>query len=147
MDVQLPKISTGGKHTDARGNLFYNNFFDALPVKRFYIIENQDTQTIRAWQGHQIEQRWFAVLNGSFKIRLIAVDNWENPSKDLSSIDFIMHNNQLDILHIPKGYISSIQALEPQSKLLVMADYVLGEIKDEYRYESDYFEIKERLEE
>jgi dTDP-4-dehydrorhamnose 3,5-epimerase-like enzyme len=146
MDIQLPKISTGGKHTDARGNLFYNNFFDALPVKRFYVIENKDTQTIRAWQGHQIEQRWFAVLNGSFKIRLIAVDNWENPSKDLPSIDFIMHNNQLDILHIPKGYISSIQALEPQSKLLVMADYVLGEIKDEYRYESDYFEIKERLE-
>jgi dTDP-4-dehydrorhamnose 3,5-epimerase-like enzyme len=145
MDVQLPKISTGGKHTDARGNLFYNNFFDALPVKRFYVIENKDTQTIRAWQGHQIEQRWFAVLNGSFKIHLIAVDNWENPSKDLASIDFIMHNNQLDILHIPKGYISSIQALEPQSKLLVMADYVLGEIKDEYRYESDYFEIKKRL--
>jgi hypothetical protein len=45
----------------------------------------------------------------------------------------------LDVLHIPQGYISSIQALEPEAKLLVMADYLLGEINDEYRFDADYF--------
>jgi hypothetical protein len=40
---------------------------------------------------------------------------------------------------VPRGYVSSIQALEMGSKLLVMADHLLGEIKDEYRFDIDYF--------
>jgi len=45
----------------------------------------------------------------------------------------------LEVLHVPQGYVNSIQSLEEGSKLLVMADYLLGEINDEYRYEKDYF--------
>ncbi|PIX07465.1 MAG: sugar epimerase, partial [Flavobacteriales bacterium CG_4_8_14_3_um_filter_35_10] len=41
--------------------------------------------------------------------------------------------------HVPQGYVSSIQAMEESSKLLVMADHLLGEIKDEYRFDVDYF--------
>jgi hypothetical protein len=52
----------------------------------------------------------------------------------------MLNSNTLDVLHIPKGYISSIQALEEFSKLLVMGDYLLGELKDEYRYPPNYFE-------
>ncbi len=72
---------TGAKHVDARGILSYNNDFDLTPVKRMYVIENQDTQVVRAWQGHKKEQRWFTAVKGSFKIELIAIDNWEKPSK------------------------------------------------------------------
>jgi hypothetical protein len=45
----------------------------------------------------------------------------------------------MDILHVPQGYVSSIQALEESSKLLLMSDYLLGEISDEYRYDITYF--------
>ncbi|KAF2333141.1 WxcM-like domain-containing protein [Flavobacterium daemonense] len=134
-----PKLITGNCHSDQRGTLLYNNDFDASLVKRIYIIENKDIQIIRGWQGHQIEQRWFSAILGSFKVQLIQIDNWENPTKELQVYTFIIHAEMLNVLHVPKGYISSIQSLESDSKLLVMADYLLGEIKDEYRFDIDYF--------
>lgn len=137
----IPKIIKGGSHTDSRGILFYNNNFDALGIKRIYVIENNETTFVRGWQGHRIEQRWLSVLQGSFKIELIAIDDWDNPSKDLERFSFIVDAATLDVLHVPSGYLSSIQSLEEGAKLVVMADYLLGEIQDEYRFAIDYFKI------
>ena len=134
-----PTLIKGAVHTDERGNLFYNNDFDASLVKRMYVIENKNSSFIRGWQGHKMEQRWFSVIKGSFKIILIQIDNWEQPNKYLKPQEFIISAETLDVLHIPNGYVSSIQSIEDDSKLLVMADYLLGEIKDEYRFEVDYF--------
>jgi len=135
----IPKIITGNSHTDTRGTLFYNNDFDASAIKRMYVIDNATTEIVRAWQGHKIEQRWFSAINGSFKIGLIKIDNWENPAKNLEKLIYIINSDTLEVLHVPKGYVSSIQAMEVGSKLLVMADYLLGEINDEYRYDANYF--------
>lgn len=134
-----PEIKEGGFHSDQRGTLFYNNEFDATEIKRFYAIENKDTSFVRAWQGHKIEQRWFSAVAGSFEIRLVEIDNWDTPSRQLDIHTFMLYSSRLDILHVPKGYVSSIRSLEEKSRLLVMADYMLGEIKDEYRYDADYF--------
>ena len=81
--MELPKIITGNTHSDQRGILLYNNSFDAFEIKRVYVIENKDITIIRAWQGHKIEKRWFSAVAGSFKIQLIAIDNWEKPSISL----------------------------------------------------------------
>ncbi len=134
-----PIIIKGNIHSDKRGNLLYNNEFDTSLVKRVYFIENKNTAIIRAWQGHKIEQRWFSAVKGSFKILLIKIDNWENPAKGLIPLEFILNSDTLDVLHTPAGYVSSIQAIKNNSKLMVMADYLLGEIKDEYRFAVDYF--------
>ena len=134
-----PEITKGGRHTDSRGTLFYNNDFVASAIKRIYVIENDNTDFIRGWQGHQIEQRWFSVIKGSFRIELIAIDDWDYPSADLEQFSFIVDAETLNVLHVPSGYVSSIQSLEEGSKLLVMADYLLGEIQDEYRFAIDYF--------
>jgi dTDP-4-dehydrorhamnose 3,5-epimerase-like enzyme len=136
----VPRIINGGSHSDTRGTVRFNNSFDATEIKRVYLIENKETTFVRGWQGHGIEQRWFSVLQGSFKIELIAVDNWEHPSRDLKLLSFHVKAETLDVLHVPPGYVSSIQALEEGAKLLVMADYFLGAIQDEYRFEIDYFE-------
>lgn len=135
----IPKIISGNSHTDARGTLDYNNDFDASAIKRIYIIENNGTDFIRAWQGHKIEQRWFSAIKGSFKIQLIKIDHWDQPSKKLEKFTFTINADKLDVLHVPKGYISGIQSLEEGSKLLVMADYSLNEISDEFRFPFDYF--------
>ncbi len=140
MAIEDPSIIKGGFHSDSRGNLKYNNAFDSAEIKRIYVIENATTGIIRAWQGHNIEQRWFSAITGSFKIQLIAIDNWEKPSISLKPITFVLSAVKLDVLKIPTGYVSSIQALEKSSKLLVMADYLLGEINDEYKYPQNYFE-------
>ena len=134
-----PSLISGNCHKDSRGLLFYNNDFDLTNIKRMYVIENSAVDLIRAWQGHAIEQRWFSAIQGSFKIQLIAVDNWDIPSENLPRIDYILESATLDVLHIPAGYVSSIQALEEKSKLVVMSDYHIGEIRDEFRYPADYF--------
>lgn len=136
-----PKLISGNCHSDQRGILLYNNDFNASLIKRIYIIENNDIQFVRGWQGHQVEQRWFSVISGSFKVQLIQIDNWENPTKELEVYTFVIDAKKLNVLHVPRGYVSSIQSLENRSKLLVMADHLLGEIKDEYRYDIDYFKI------
>lgn len=135
-----PELFKGNVFSDDRGTLSFNNGFDASAIKRIYTIENVDTQFVRAWQGHRIEQRWFAAVSGRFEIKLIEIDNWENPTKNLHQFHFELNADGLDILHVPVGYISSIRAIDHGSKLLVLADYLWGEVKDEYRFDKDYFE-------
>jgi len=135
-----PSLIKGNAHCDSRGNLLYNNIFDSSPVKRMYVIQNSSLDILRGWQGHQIEQRWFSALHGSFCIKLMKIDNWELPSKQLVCKEFMISNKTLDVLHIPKGYVSCIQAIEEGSILLVMADYLMGEVADEYRFDLKYFE-------
>lgn len=135
----IPTIVNGGRHSDTRGTVRFNNSFDATSIKRIYLIENTEATFVRGWQGHRIEQRWFSALQGSFKIELIAIDKWENPSRYLKSLSFIIKEETLDVLHVPPGYVSSIQALDEGAKLLVMSDYLLGTIQDEYRFAINYF--------
>ena len=134
-----PTLISGGNHKDERGILNFNNDFDMSLVKRMYLIENVDTLFKRRWQGHKIEQRWFSATIGKFKIEIIKIHDWENPSKKLEKITFEISSENADVLHIPAGYVSSIQAMVKSSKLLVMADYKLGTISDDYKYPTDYF--------
>lgn len=137
--VPSPQYLIGNRHEDERGIITFNNDFDASQIKRIYTIENHSTELIRGWQGHKIEQRWLACIRGSFEVRTIQIDDFENPSRDLPISKFILEDKELTYLHIPAGYTTAIKSLEPKSKLLVLADYAFGEIKDEYRYTIDYF--------
>lgn len=134
-----PEIIKGKNHQDERGVIRFNNDFNALGIKRLYSIENVNTTFIRGWQGHKIEQRWFSAIFGSFNIKLIEIDDWESPSKNLPILEFNLSAENLDILHIPEGFVSSIQAREENSKLLLFSDFELGEVNDEYRFPADYF--------
>lgn len=132
-------IQKGKLHTDERGTIGFNNEFDASQVKRIYTIENHSTEFIRGWQGHKLEQRWFASMAGRFRITVLKVDNFEKPSVDIEKQIFELSSESLDFLHVPAGCLTAIQALDEKAKLLVMADYLLGELKDEYRFPIDYF--------
>ena len=134
-----PVVINGGSYSDIRGDVTYNNDFDMSSIKRIYSIQNVNTSLVRAWQGHAIERRWFSVVKGSFEIKLIKIDNWENPTKSLEVFSRIINDKNFDVLCVPGGYVSSIQALEENSKLLLMSDYRLGDIEDEYRFDSNYF--------
>ncbi len=138
-DLVQPVILKGNRHQDPRGTLRYNNDFSLTGVRRFYTIQNADTHFERAWQGHRIEQRWFSATAGSFIIKLIRVDHWDNPTADLPALEFVLEADTLDVLHVPRGYISSIQSREEHSMLLVFADYELGSVQDDYKFPADYF--------
>lgn len=137
--IETPQIITGGKHYDERGSLLYNNDFGFLSIKRMHCIENADTEFIRGWTRHRIEQRWFCVIHGRLILRLMKIDNWQNPSKESDILEFELDADRLNIFHMPKGYASASQAKEKKSRILVMADHLLGEIDDDYRFPINYF--------
>ncbi|MCS4301634.1 MULTISPECIES: WxcM-like domain-containing protein [unclassified Chryseobacterium] len=135
-------LTKGNKFEDERGVIRFNNDFDASVVKRIYIIENANINFVRGWQGHAIEQRWFSCIKGSFRIAVVEVDDFNNPSQDLDVQYYELTPETLDFLHIKAGCITAIKAEEEGSKLLVLANYGLGEIKDEYRFPLNHFNIK-----
>jgi dTDP-4-dehydrorhamnose 3,5-epimerase len=136
--MQKAEIITGGTHTDDRGTLTFFNDFDMKRVRRFYQIDHPDTTIIRAWQAHQIEQKWFYVTRGSFKVILVQPDNWSNPSPDLSYEEFTLQSDQKQVLHIPGGLANGFQALEPNSRLLVFSNFSMKEAgTDDFRFDKN----------
>lgn len=130
----------GGIASDHRGSIRFVNDFDMSLVKRFYIIKNSDTELVRGWRALKIQQRWFYVLSGSFSLDLVKIDNWDAPSKDLPIQKEILRAANASVLHVPTGYATAFQALEPNSEILVFADYGIEHAaNDDHTYPLDYF--------
>ncbi|KGE14291.1 WxcM-like domain-containing protein [Sphingobacterium deserti] len=131
----------GGIAQDDRGDIRFVNEFDMSEVKRFYIIKNADTDLIRGWRAHRIEQRWFYVLSGSFALDLVQIDDWHTPSRNLSVERKVLKARSMQILHIPAGYGTAFQAMEADSELLVFADHGIEHAaKDDFTWPEPYFE-------
>jgi len=131
-------IIEGGKHEDARGKLIFFNDFDMSRVRRFYMIEHPDTEIVRAWQGHQKEEKWFYVVDGSFKIVLVRPDNWENPSLELKTEPFVLESAEPKILHVPGGYANGFKALKQKSRIIVFSSFTVEESsKDNFRFHKE----------
>jgi len=131
------EIIEGGKYSDNRGNLFYFNDFRLDLIKRFYIIEHPNTTVIRAWQGHQREQKWFYVLSGSFNIIIVKPDNWELPADNLDCKAMNLESNN-KILHVPGGYVTGFKANIPFSKIMIFSDLSIEEsLKDDFRFDKN----------
>lgn len=130
----------GGIAKDIRGQIRFANDFDMSSVKRFYLIKNTDLDLVRGWRAHRIEQRWFYVLSGKFSVDVVKIDNWNHASTDLSVENIILDSSKNQVLHLSHGYGTAFQALEPESELLVFADYGIENAhKDDYTYPLDYF--------
>lgn len=133
-------IIQGGLSKDLRGQIRFANDFDMSPVKRFYIVRNADIDLIRGWRAHQIEQRWFYVLSGSFSMDMVSIDNWEDAAHDLPVKKEIIKAEDGRVVHITAGYATAFQALEPESELLVFSDYNIDHAPfDDHTYPIDYF--------
>jgi len=132
-----PRLIEGGVFSDDRGSLQFVNDFDMSEIKRMYITTHPNTKTIRAWQGHKIEKRWFFCVKGSFKVKLVKIDNWDNPSSDCKLIEFELSENTPQVLYVPNGYANGFKAIEDNSKIMLLSDYGLNEIEDDnYRFDN-----------
>jgi dTDP-4-dehydrorhamnose 3,5-epimerase len=138
MDKNCPYIIKGGKFNDYRGKLDFFNDFDMSKIKRIYFTTHHNTKLVRAWQGHKVQSRWFCTVNGSFIIKLVKIDNWENPSDKLKVLKYVLRERKPEILFIPNGYVNGFKALEDNSKLLIMSNYHLTKNKnEEVRYDKN----------
>lgn len=129
--IKNPSIISRGTHQDERGRLDFINDFNADEIKRVYFTTHYETETIRAWQGHKIESRWFICVRGSFQIKVIKVDDWDEPSNHLRANSYMLKADNLEVLYIPNGCLNGFKAEEANSKLMIMSDYGMNEIEDD----------------
>ena len=133
---EIPGIIQGGSYRDERGMLSFFNEFDLLPVRRFYVIEHPDVSVIRAWQAHKIEQKWFYVIAGSFKVVIVKPEEWLGSSEKLNPQEFILKSGDNRLLHIPGGFANGFKALAPGSQLMVFSDFPISKAgSDDFRFD------------
>ncbi|QYS86603.1 hypothetical protein JJC03_00530 [Flavobacterium oreochromis] len=143
-NTDFPKILEGGYFEDHRGSVQFVNDFQFTNINRFYIIKNSESDRLRAWQGHKLDEKNFYCVQGSFKIGFVKIDNWENPSKDLIVNTEILSANESKILKIPPGYANAILSLEKDSKLVSFSTLPLSMVEeDDVRYDSDTWIIND----
>jgi len=139
--MDIPKIIIGNYHKDKRGKISFVNDFALDRIKRFYVIENQNKDVIRAWQGHMNESKYFYVTQGSYKIVILKPQKLNNVDKALKPEIFILQSSNPMILRIPKSYINGLQSMSDNSMLIVFSDTDLTSSKeDDYRWEIKYFD-------
>lgn len=77
-----------------------------------YYLVHADTDTIRGWQGHKVEQKWFVCLRGQFSIHCVHMEEQVvTPAFTLSSVVPCT-------LHVPGGFATAIRASVAHSLLL-----------------------------
>ena len=137
MENNKPIIIEGGSFKDERGRIDFINDFNLTEVKRMYFTTNESVNQFRAWQGHKIESRWFFCTEGTFEVKLIQIDDWENPSNELTPIKYILSSEKPQVLFIPPGYVNGFRALKKKSKLLILSNFEIGVNEyDDVRYNS-----------
>ncbi|HEY4324219.1 MAG TPA: dTDP-4-dehydrorhamnose 3,5-epimerase family protein [Mucilaginibacter sp.] len=133
-----PKVIEGAIHNDYRGSVFFVNDFNFNEVKRFYMIQPATINSIRAWQGHKKEQKWFYVVDGSFKVVVVKIDDWENPDANTDIYEFELDASKAQVLYIPAGYANGFKILQPDSKVIIFSDFTLEQSKeDDYRFDQN----------
>lgn len=141
-EIRIPQLIKGGRYADERGKVFYVNDFLMNSCCRFYQITHEDTSFVRAWQGHQIESKWFYCIKGSFDVKLIKPDDWKRPSQSLEVYNFEIHQDNTEVLFIPPGYVNGFRAKEPQSSFIIFSDADLETSKvDDYRFDKDLWNV------
>ena len=138
--IEIPTIIKGGTFADNRGIMRFVNDFDFPDVKRFYFIRHPNTSVVRAWQGHEIEKKYFYPITGSFIVAWVKIDNFKSPSDNLIPEYHLLSVQNSEILAIPKGYANGLKALEPNSELMIFSDLDVGKsVREKIRYPCDWW--------
>ena len=94
-----PKLFKGGVAIDIRGSVSFNNGLELKKVKRFYIVENNKKNFVRAWHGHKVEAKYMMCINGTAKIAAVKINNFKKPSKKVKYINGqLIAKNQMSFI-------------------------------------------------
>ncbi|MGF7141291.1 dTDP-4-dehydrorhamnose 3,5-epimerase family protein [Roseimarinus sediminis] len=137
-NTTTPTLYTEEIFHDHRGTISSFNALDLSPFKRTYYITHPKTDTIRAWQGHQYEQKLFKVIKGKFIVGYVKIDNFQSPAKNLKAEYKILEEKNNEFLLIPKGYANGLKALVTGSIIQVYSDFYLEEsLNEKIRFSAD----------
>jgi len=127
---------------DQRGKLFYDNDFNMADIKRLYIIQPGENKTLRGWQGHQLERKWFFCARGRYEVFVVTVTDFKNPDLEMEPNIFVLDAAQPKLLCIDKRSATAFRPLENDSSLMVFSDMTVEESKkDDYRFNIDTWKI------
>lgn len=128
----------GSIYRDHRGQISSVNDFHFEGVRRCYIIHHPDTDVVRGWNAHKREAKWFYCTKGSFTLKLVKPDDWDNPSPDLPVQTYNLSSDNSRVICVPGGYANWIKAEEADSILTVYSDKLLEEAaNDSWRFPPD----------
>jgi dTDP-4-dehydrorhamnose 3,5-epimerase len=133
-----------GLHVDDRGALSFINDIEGFKVQRLYVIENHKNEFIRAWHGHEKEEKIFFPISGSFLLGAVKVEDFLNPTAAEVPRRFILSSQSPGAVYVPGGYANGLMNLTPDAKILVLSNSTLEESKkDDFRFSFDYWDIWE----
>lgn len=134
-----PKIIEAPLHIDDRGTVC--GVFDKMDIsniKRTYVVENHQSDFIRAWHGHAVADTYIHVISGVAKIAAVNIFN----HNDITIATLSAHKPTL--FYIPGGFYNGVQNLVQGTKLLVYSTLTMDEVKaDNLRLKWD--EIKPEI--
>jgi dTDP-4-dehydrorhamnose 3,5-epimerase-like enzyme len=137
-----PVLLAGGLAVDDRGELGFVNDFHFEGVKRFYTVANHRQGFIRAWHGHRREAKYVTVVSGAAVLGAVAIDDWENPSRELNVKRFVVSARKPAVLYIPPGCANGFMSLTEDTKLMFFSTSTLEEsLDDDIRFDSRRWDI------
>ena len=111
-------------------------------VKRFYIVENNKKNFVRAWHGHKVEAKYMMCINGTAKIAAVKINNFKKPSKKSKVYRWTINSKNPDVIYIPAGYANGTKSISKDMKILVLSTTSLkSSLKDDYRFNKSFWKI------
>lgn len=136
-----PRLIYGAMAVDDRGVVAFVNDFDFPGVKRYYLLSNHRPGFVRAWHGHRYEAKFVTVVQGAALVCLVKIDDWVNPSKDLTVHRYAMSAGKPAVLYAPPGYANGIMSLTDDAKIMCFSTATVDESRvDDIRFDSRYWD-------
>jgi dTDP-4-dehydrorhamnose 3,5-epimerase-like enzyme len=131
MERPYSRILEGGIAVDDRGTVSFWNFMDFAKVKRFYVVENFSTETVRGWHGHMEEEKIVLAISGAALFAICPMEDGKAVVSDYEK--YTLTGNIL--LWIPPGCAHGFRCLIPGTRLMFFSTATLEESKkDDYRF-------------
>lgn len=67
-------------------------------------------------------------------MKVVKVEDWEREIASTTIFEFTLTTFKPQVSHIPAGFANGLQATSENSKLLILSDYNLDEVEDNYKF-------------
>ena len=147
MTEEKIEMIEGGVVYDDRGSVTFVNNFSFQKIKRFYQVENLSPEIIRAFHGHEYEEKYVFVSKGSIKLVCAKINQKRIVGPPCI---YTLNSKKPSILKIPKGFANGFKVLKTDTVVIFFSTSSLEESKnDDLRFDWDIFgkeiwEIKNR---
>lgn len=142
-----PYIIEGGLAVDDRGSVAFVNNFDFSRVKRFYVVENHKQGFVRAWHGHEREEKYAFVSRGAALFGLAPLEEMRKLHPWGTYAEPNMHtlsSKNPEILYIPAGYANGFKTLTDDAQIFFFSTSTLEEsANDDIRFPYGHLNIWE----